>query len=52
MKMMNDMELEMAAGGNQKIEKTVDAIANSGILDYASEKVVEVFRVLEYILFR
>ena len=52
MKMMNDMELEMVAGGNSKIEKTVDAIADSGILDYAADKIWEFFRVLEYIYTR
>ena len=52
MKMMNDMELELVAGGNDKIEKTVDAIANSGVLDYAADMVGEAFRVLEYIIFR
>ena len=52
MKMMNDMELEMVAGGNSKIEKTVDAIADSAILDYISDKVWYFFRVLEYIYTR
>ena len=52
MKMMNDMELNMVAGGNNKIEKTVDVIANSGILDYATGKIWDFFRVLEYIYTR
>ena len=52
MKMMNDMELEMVAGGNDKIEKTFDAITNSGVLDYAADTISEAFRVLEYIIFR
>ena len=50
--MMNDMELELAAGGNDKIEKTFDAIANLGVLDYAADKIYEAYRVLKYILFR
>ena len=49
MKMMNDMELELVAGGNNKIEKTVEAITDSGILDYAGEKILDFFRILEYI---
>ena len=52
MKMLSDMELEMVAGGNDKVEKTFDAITNSGVLDYAADKVCEAFRVLEYIIFR
>ena len=52
MKLMNDMELEMAAGGNNSIEKTFDAVADSGILDYAADAVYEAYRVLEYIIFR
>ena len=52
MKMINDMELELVAGGNDKVEKTVDAIVNSDVLNYAADKVCEAFRVLEYIIFR
>ena len=52
MKMMNDMELEMAAGGNNKIEKTFEVVTDNGILDYAAEKVWDFFRVLKYIYTR
>ena len=52
MKMMNDMELEMVAGGNDKIEKTIEAAVNSDVLDYVIGKVWDFFRVLEYVYTR
>ena len=52
MNLMTDMELEMVAGGNNSIEKTFDAITDSGILDYAADAVYEAYRVLEYIFTR
>ena len=47
--MVNDVELEQVAGGNDKITKTAEAVTESGILDYVADKASEAVEVLKYI---
>ena len=56
MKMINDMELELVNGGNNTIEKTVDAVTNNSVVDYVVDTVADgvstAFDVIKYVLFR
>ena len=49
--MLNDKELDMAAGGGA-ITQLVDEIQNNPVLDYAADRVWDIFRALEYIYTR
>ena len=53
MNMINENELELVVGGNNKIEQTLEAVTNSDILDVVvdtvSDTVTDFFRLLAYI---
>ena len=51
MKMINDMELELAVGGSE-VEQVLEAVQGSSILDVVADKAHDVYRFFEYVMTR